>query len=60
MNIEINVKLTKPLTDLQAQALTQLDETEKFLYLMAIRQEIFEGLDLDNIDLDKSVEVEFK
>ena len=54
MNIEINVKLTKPLNSEQAQAISQLSETEKFLYLMEIRQEVFEVLELDFVENFKS------
>jgi hypothetical protein len=58
MNIEINIKLTKPLTQSQINAILELSENDKFLYQMAVRQQVFENLELDEMDFDPKVEVE--
>jgi hypothetical protein len=60
MKIEINIKMTKELTERQTLAVLSLTNNEAFLYLMAIRQEIFETLALDDIELDKIVQVEYR
>jgi hypothetical protein len=59
MKIEINIKMTKELNAIEQFAISELTENEKFLYSMAIRQDVFESLELNEL-LNPKIEIEIK
>ena len=51
--------MTKELNAIEQDAIKELTENEKFLYSMAIRQDVFESLELNEI-LNPKIEIEIK